>query len=79
MYESCDSQFFRATTRIQPELYTFDKSRLVMTILTNVGVTRILCRLRLAVAWKTSKDIPKSLRFDLKKYRDKYDGEFINY
>ena len=50
-----------------------------MTILTNLGVTRILCRLRLAVAWKASKDIPKSLRLDLWKYWDEYDGKFINY
>ena len=50
-----------------------------MTILTNLGVTRILCRLRLAVGWKASKDIPKSLRLDLWKYWDEYDGKFINY
>ena len=41
MYESSDSQFFRMTTGIESAPDAFDESRLVVTILTSLGVTEI--------------------------------------
>ena len=38
MYESSDSQFFRATTGMQSGPNAFDESRFVMTFLTVLGV-----------------------------------------
>ena len=43
MYEISGSQFSRITTGIQPGPDVFDKSKLVMTFLTNLGVTEIIC------------------------------------
>ena len=40
----------------------FEKSRFIMTFLTIVGVTEILCSFRLVLEEKTSKDIPESSR-----------------
>ena len=39
MFKSSGSPIFGNTTGIQLEADTFDKSRLVMTLLTNLGVT----------------------------------------
>ena len=60
MYESLGSQFFRTTTGIQSGPDTFDVSRLVMTFLTILGVTEILCSFRLVLQWNTGKEIPES-------------------
>ena len=49
MYEGLGSQFFRTTTAIESRSNAFDKSRLVMTYLTNLGVIGILCSLRLVL------------------------------
>ena len=43
---------------------TFDKSRFVMTFLTILGVTEILCSSRLVLEGKTGKDIPESSRLE---------------
>ena len=47
MYESSNSHLFRTTTGIQTGPDTFDKSRLIMTFLINLGITRILTTIRL--------------------------------
>ena len=60
MYESSGSQFFKTTTGIHSEPDTFDKSRFVMTFLTILGATEILCRFRLVLEGKTHKEIPES-------------------
>ena len=59
MSESHGSQFFRTTTGIEIETGpdAFGKSRLVMTLLTNLGVTEILCNFRLVLEGKTGKGI----------------------
>ena len=57
MYESLGSQFFRTTTEIQSGPSAFDESRLVMTYLSNLGVTEI-CSFRLVLGRKTGKGIP---------------------
>ena len=62
MYESSDSQFFRNNTGIQSGLNAFGESRLLMTFLTILGVTEILCSFGLLLDGKTSKDISKSSR-----------------
>ena len=55
--ESSGSLFFRATTGIQPEPDAFDKSRFIMTFLTTLGVTEILCNFRLALEGKTDEEM----------------------
>ena len=57
MYENSGSQFFRTTTGIQSEPYNFDKSRFVMTFLTILGVTEVLCGFRFVPEGKTGKEI----------------------
>ena len=42
----------------------FDKSRFIMTFLTILGVTEILCSFRLVLEWKTGKEIPESSRLE---------------
>ena len=42
MYESSDSQFIRTTTGTQSGSDTFDKSRLVVKFLMNLGITSIM-------------------------------------
>ena len=46
MYESSGSQFFRTTTGIQSGPNVFYESRFVITFLTILGVTEILCSIR---------------------------------
>ena len=65
MYERSDSQFFRTTTGIQSGPDAFDESRSVMTYLTILGVTEILCSLRLVLERKTGKELPKPSRSEL--------------
>ena len=62
-YESSDSQLFTATTVIQSGPFAFDKSRLVVTFLTNLRFTEILCSFRLVLEGKTGKEIPEPWRF----------------
>ena len=63
MYESSGSQFFRTTAGIQSRPDAFDKSMLVMTFLTNIGV-RIIYRFRLDLEGKAGKEIPESSRLE---------------
>ena len=58
MYEYSDSHFFRTITGIESGPDTFDESRFIMTFLTILGVTEILCSFRLVLERKTGKEIP---------------------
>ena len=60
MYESLGSQFFRTITGIQSGPNTFDESRFVVTFLSILGVTEILCSFRLVLEGKAGKEIPES-------------------
>ena len=64
MHESSSSQFFKTTTGIQSGADTLDESRFVMTFLTILGVTEILCSFRLVLKGKTGKEIPESSRLE---------------
>ena len=64
MKESSGSQFFRTTTGIQSGPDIFDKSRFIMTFLTILGVTEILCSFKLVLEGKTGKRIPESSRIE---------------
>ena len=64
MYESSGTQFFRMTTRIQSGSDAFDESRFIITFLTILGVTEILCNFRLVLEGKTGKEIPESSRLE---------------
>ena len=55
---------FRTTTEIQPGPDAFDKLRSLMTFLTILGVTEILCSFRLVLERKTCKEIPESSRLE---------------
>ena len=61
MKEISGSQFFRTTTGIQSGSDVFDKSRFIMTFLSILGVTEILCSFKLVLEGKTGKEIPESL------------------
>ena len=63
-YKSSGSQFFRTTTGIQSGPNAFDKSRFIMTFLTILGVTEILCSFRLVLEGKEGKKIFKSSIFE---------------
>ena len=67
MYDSSGSQFFRTITEKQSGPDAFDESRLVMTFLTNLRVTEILCSFRLVIEGKTGKKISKSTRLEFLK------------
>ena len=64
MQESSGSQFFRTTTGIQSRPDEFDKSRFIVTFLTNLGVMEILCSFRLVLEGKTDKEIHESSRLE---------------
>ena len=64
IYESSGSQFFRTTTGIQSGPGAFDKSRFIMTFLTILEVTEILCSFKLVLEGKTGKEIPESSRLE---------------
>ena len=64
MYESLSSQFFRTTSGLQPGPAAFDESRFVLTFLTILGVTEMLCSFRLVLEGKTGEEIPKSSRLE---------------
>ena len=54
------SHFLWTTTGIQSGPDTFHRSRFIMTFWTKLGVTEILCSVRLVVEGKVGKGIPKS-------------------
>ena len=51
-------KFFRTTTDIQAEPDTLDKPKFIMTFLTMLGVTEILCSFRLVLERKIGNEIP---------------------
>ena len=55
MYASSGLQFFRTTTAIQSKTDAFDELRFVITFLTILGVTELLCSFRLVLAGTTGK------------------------
>ena len=57
MHETPGSQFFRITTGIQSGPHSLDKSRLVMTFLTNCGDAEVLYIFRLVLEGKAGKEI----------------------
>ena len=61
-YESSGSQFIRTNTGIQSGPEAFDESMLVMTFLTNLGITEI-CSFRLVLEEKASEEIPELSEF----------------
>ena len=61
MEEISGSYFIRTTTGTQTRPGTFNKSRLVVTFLTNFRVTQILCNFRSILKEKVGKEIPESL------------------
>ena len=69
MLESSGSQVFRTTTGIQSGTDAFDKSRFIMTLLSIVGVTEILCSLVLEE--NTGKEIPALSRLE---FLEKFSG-----
>ena len=64
MYESSGSQFFKSITVMQSGPGAFDESRFVMTFLTILGVTEILCSFRLILEGKTGTQIPESSKLE---------------
>ena len=64
MHESSGSKFFRTTTGIQSGPDAFDESRFIMTFLTILGVTEILCSFRLFLKGKTGMEITESSRLE---------------
>ena len=58
------TQFFRTTVGIKPGPDAFDESRFVMTFLTILKVTEILCSFKLVLEGKTGKEIPESSRLE---------------
>ena len=64
IYESSGSQFFTTTTGIQSGPDAFDESRFVITFLTILGVTEILCNFRLLIEGKTGKEMSESSRLE---------------
>ena len=64
MGEISGSQFFRTTTGIQSGPDAFDKSRFIMTFLTILGVTELLCSLKFVLQFKTGKEISESSRLE---------------
>ena len=71
-YENSASHFFRTTTGTKSGSDTFDKLKLVMTFLTNLGVTEIFRSFRLVLEGKTGKEIPGSSRLEFFKVRQVY-------
>ena len=70
MYECLGSLFFRTTTVIESRSDAFDKSKLVMTFLTNLGTAKILHCFRLVLEGKTGREMSKSSWLEiLKKHR----------
>ena len=60
IYETSGSRLFTTTTGTQSGAGVFGKSRLVMTFLTNLEVTEILCDFRLVLEERTGQEITES-------------------
>ena len=74
MSESSGSHFFRTTTGIQSGPDAFDESRFIMTFLTILGVTEIICSLRLVLERKIGKEKPESSRLE---FSEKFSKRFF--
>ena len=72
MYKNSGSQFFRTTTGIQLRSDAFDESRFIMTILTILGVTEILCSFRLVLERETGKGTDSSRLEFLERFLGKF-------
>ena len=57
-------QFSRTTIGIQLGSHAFDKLRFVMTLLTIVGITELICSFKLVLEGKAGKEIPQPSRLD---------------
>ena len=64
MYKASGSQFFKNTSGIQSGPYAFDKSRFIMTFLTVLGVTEILCSFKLVLDGKIGQEVPELSRLE---------------
>ena len=64
MYETSGLEFFRTASGIKSCSGTFEEPRFVMTFLTILGVTEILCSFRLVLEGKVGKEIPESLKLE---------------
>ena len=64
MKERSGLQLLRTTTGIYSGPDAFDKSRFIMTFLTILGVTDILCSFKLVLEGETGKEIPESSRLE---------------
>ena len=60
-----DHRYSELPLKHKSEPDTFDESRLVMTFLTYLGVTEIVCSFRLVLQGKAGKEIPQSSRLEL--------------
>ena len=58
-------QAHRTITGIQSRPHAFNESRFVMTLVTILGVTEILCRFRLVLEGKIGKEITESSKLEL--------------
>ena len=76
MSESSGSQLFRTTTGIQSGPDVFDKSTLITTFLTILGVIEILCSFKLILEGKTGKEIHESSRL---KFLEKFQQTILLY
>ena len=64
MYESSVSHFLRTTTGKESRSDVFDKTRLVVTLLTNLRLAEILCIFRLVLDGKAGKELTESSRLE---------------
>ena len=64
MYESSGSEFLRTTNGTQSGPDAFEVTILIMTFLTILRVTKILCSFRLVLEGKAGKEIPESSKLE---------------
>ena len=67
MYESSVPHFLRTTTGKESRSDVFDKTRLVVTLLTNLRLAEILCIFRLVLDGKAGKELTESSRLEYSK------------
>ena len=58
IYESSSSQVFRTITGIQSTRDAFGKAMVIMTFLTILCITKILCSFKINIEEKAGKEIP---------------------
>ena len=67
MYESSVSHFLRITTGKESRPDVFNKTMLVVTLLTNLRLAEILCIFRLVLDGKAGKELIESSRLEYSK------------